>query len=555
MKRIFILLCLLVSFSSFADYYEVWVPSPESMIGKRFTDPLVFSYVVTPHCGDQFVVSSSAIYCPPYTYDPNLGFQPAIHFIKNFGNACPEGLTLKDFKCIKPETCDDITKKDVYLNSRNSCFDIGGHFNFSCDDRSGTAVYSMSCEQDPYCSSPAAINQIAGARRLCVLQASGEPYTFTNSCSEQSRSVTTDCIVDRCTSLDCLDDDDDSTGGSGGGGSGGGGSGGGGSGGGGSGGGGSGGGGSGGGGSGGGGSGGGGSGGGGSGSGGSGSGGSGSGDTDDECKIGSADWPQCAPLPCVPTADEPCSPASEGDLSQITIRLDRIGHNQLTQLEVMQQEVLHSDSLNSKTKITNQMLEMINVNQKITSDKFDISILKSQAIYDTLDVMRANDLKGDADIIKELSVSSTTRNKLLRGLNNSLVSIDSKMDTLKPEPEPEPEPEDSGMGKVAVDPVDKTALNDLFSDGQIDKLRNDTFDLEQSLGNVIDSNIASLKSSFVVNVTGGGTSDLGFTISKAGHSIAVANPLNNWVKYYNDIGIVVMLLATMSALVIVCSKN
>jgi len=111
------------------------------------------------------------------------------------------------------------------------------------------------------------------------------------------------------------------------------------------------------------------------------------------------------------------------------------------------------------------------------------------------------------------------------------------------------------MGKVALDPVDKTLLNGLFSDSELTKLRTEITDLETLRTTELDSNIQSLKNIFKVNVSGGSVSDTSFTLNVAGLSIAVPNVLTTWSKYYSDIGMVIMMLAAMSALVIVCSKN
>jgi len=190
--------------------------------------------------------------------------------------------------------------------------------------------------------------------------------------------------------------------------------------------------------------------------------------------------------------------------------------------------------------------------------QFDVNIKKNQAIYDTLDTMRANDLKGNANITDALDRSSTSNNKLLRDLNTSLGGLGNKLDELKPKepaPEPDPEPEDSGMGKVNIDDVDKSLINGLFSSDKKDELKDEIAALDKALTDGIDSNIKDLKKSFTVSVSSTAQSDVGFNISVAGMSIAVPNPLTTWSKYYGEIGVIVMLLASMSALVIVCSKN
>ncbi|QUM77785.1 hypothetical protein HWV00_17015 [Moritella sp. 24] len=446
-------------------------------------------------------------------------------------DTCPEG-TVFDVAsglCIVPFDCDAISKSNEYMTARNSCFDIGGEFKFQCSD----SGYSMFCEQPSFCSSNEAQNQIADARNLCSINAAGEPFTFTSSCSEQTRSVTTNCVVDTCTSLDCIGGGESGGGESGGGESGGGESGGGESGGGES-------------------------GGGESGGGESGGGESGGGGTDPDCQLNCVE--PDPPLPCDNPLADPnnCTSGSNSDLSEVILRLDTMTTNQLRQLEAMQQENAKTNDLNEKTKITNLMLERINVNQKIMNDKFDVNIKKNQAIYDTLDTMRANDLKGNANITDALDRSSTSNNKLLRDLNTSLGGLGNKLDELKPKepaPEPDPEPEDSGMGKVNIDDVDKSLINSLFSSDKKDELKDEIAALDKALTDGIDSNIKDLKKSFTVSVSSSAQSDVGFNISVAGMSIAVPNPLTTWSKYYGEIGVIVMLLASMSALVIVCSKN
>ena len=240
----------------------------------------------------------------------------------------------------------------------------------------------------------------------------------------------------------------------------------------------------------------------------------------------------------------------------MSLKLDTITFNQLTQLEAMQQETAKTNSIDSRTKISNQMLEFINQNGRKINDKLDIQLLKSQARNQTLDEIRSDNLKANADISDALDRNASSNNKLLRDLNTALGGLGNKLDDLKPTvPDPDAPTEDSGLGKVTVDSVDRTIFNGLFSDDKLVKLRDDTAALEDSLQSVITSNISSLKNVFTVNVTGGSASDLGFNISRGGKSIAVANPLTTWSKYYGEIGLVIMMLAAMGALVIVCSKN
>lgn len=92
--------------------------------------------------------------------------------------------------------------------------------------------------------------------------------------------------------------------------------------------------------------------------------------------------------------------------------------------------------------------------------------------------------------------------------------------------------------------------------GDLDQLKKDIIEKKKVLSTAIDDGYASLKNSFTLNISSSGNdSDLGFNISRGGKSIAVANPLTTWSKYYNDLGMVIMMLAGMSSVVIVCSKN
>ena len=242
--------------------------------------------------------------------------------------------------------------------------------------------------------------------------------------------------------------------------------------------------------------------------------------------------------------------APDMDLSDVTLRLDTMTNHQLTALEALQQDNKHLSKLNQRTDITNEMLDKINTGISILSEKSDLTVKKNQAVYDTLDTMRANDLKATVKLTDALDRNSTSNNKLLRDLNTSLGGLGEKLDNLKPE-----EPEDSGMGKVALEPVDKTLLNGLFSEGELTKLRTEISDLETQRSSEIDSNILALKNTFKVDVSGGTVSDMSFSLNLAGQSFAVPNPLTTWSKYYSEIGMVIMMLAGMSALVIVCSKN
>ena len=95
-----------------------------------------------------------------------------------------------------------------------------------------------------------------------------------------------------------------------------------------------------------------------------------------------------------------------------------------------------------------------------------------------------------------------------------------------------------------------------FDDDDLAQLKSDITTSEELLTKTITDGFKVLNDSFSVSVSNDGTSvDLGFNLSIDGHSLNVPNPLVSWSKYYNDIGMVIMMLAAMSAVVIVCSKN
>ncbi|GIC79357.1 hypothetical protein [Moritella sp. F3] len=558
MKRIFILVCFLFSANTFAAIsgyftYTYQENSPRFIFSTEQEYKNYFCGGATPYRSSQSSFTN-------YT----CGDVAFTHY-RFVATECPTGQVIGSdgHMCVEPKTCDDIRWSSEYTIKRDACFDVGGNFNFICDDTSGNAAYSMPCEQPSFCSSSAGQNQIADARNLCALDAGGADYTFTANCSEGTRSIDPVCDIDKCDGLACLDsdgdgvkdendafpqdplewddtdgdgigdnadpDDDndgvndsedafpkdptrttlgdnpdnsnpdngDNTGGDGG----------------------------------------------------DGSGDGGDNPTDPDCTL------NCDPQPNCDLDPDSCM-APDFDLSELTLRLDTMTNNQLVALESFQQENEHLNKLNQRTEITNDMLDKINTGISILSDKSDINIKKNQAVYDTLDTMRANDLKGNAKIADALDRNSTSNNKLLRDLNTALGGLGEKLDDLKPEePTPEPEPEDTGMGKVSLDPVDKTLINSLFSAEKTNELKDKVAVLDQELTDGIDFNIKELKKSFTVSVSSTAQSDVGFNLSVAGMSIAVPNPLTTWSKYYGEIGVIIMLLASMSALVIVCSKN
>jgi len=545
MKRIFILFLLIFSANAFSliitrqtvdlsGYGDgsVYIPA-----GSYFADAETLLSVVQGGIGSYSCkIYDSSIYCGnrSRTWDYRTG-------------SCPDGTEFDSStnSCVNPKSCDDIRWTDEYSIYRDSCFDVGSDFNFVCDDTSGNAVYVMECLIPSFCSSSSAQNQISDAHNLCSIQAAGSSFTSTPSCSEETRTITPNCQIDVCDGLECLDSDgdgvkdnndtfpqdslewDDTDG--------------------------------------------------------DGMGDNADPDDDNDGVSDSADAypkdptrstagdssdnsgdnsggdtptepdPDCV-INCESQPDCDLDPDScmAPDLSELTLHLDTMTNNQLVALESFQQENEHLSKLNQRTEITNDMLDKINTGISILSDKSELNVKKNQAVYDTLDTMRGNDLKGNAKLTDALDRNSTSNNKLLRDLNTSLGGLGEKLDALKPE---EPTPEDSGLGKVTLDPVDKTLLNGLFSDSELAKLRTDITDLETLRTTELDSNIQSLKNIFKVNVSGGAASDVGFTLNIAGQSITVPNPLTTWSKYYSEIGMVIMMLAAMSALVIVCSKN
>lgn len=508
MKRISILLLFFVSFSSFA-LVEV-ISKPEYVSYDAISVGMVFTDL---SAANSFVHKNN-ISGSTSCYVRGASIKCSNGTINFSGTSCPEGTSLNTTThyCEVDKSCDDIRWSNEYSINRDACFDIGGNFNFICDDTSGNAVYSMPCEQPSFCSSSTAQNQIADARNLCALDAGGATFTFTEGCSEQTRSINPTCNIDKCDSLACLDSDgdgvknesdafpddplewDDSNG--------------------------------------------------------DGVGDNTGGDTaptDPDCTL------NCDPQPNCDLDPDSCL-LPDMDLSDVVLRLDTMTNHQLTALESLQQDNKHLSKLNQRTDISNEMLDKINTGISILSDKSDLNVKKNQAVYDTLDTMRANDLKGTVKLTDALDRNSTSNNKLLRDLNTALGGLGEKLDDLKLE-EPTPEPEDTGMGKVSLDPVDKTLINGLFSAEKTNELKDKAAALDQELTDGIDSNIKELKKSFTVSVSSTAQSDVGFNLSVAGMSIAVPNPLTTWSRYYGEIGVIIMLLASMSALVIVCSKN